>query len=378
MTTTAPAANGGAAPAPALAPFRAGTQGTVKPAGWVQTNTLGANAIPLPDYQIGPTNILRGLCIEVTGTTSGNSASVAFNGDMPPGVLSVINFQDSGGNSIIGSFDGNTLNYCMKYFGYNTGVSGDTRNSVVYSAVTGTVSNGGSFNYVQRIPVEAVQRTGLGSIQNQTTQSPLTLSITLATETAVYSTNPTTAPSVVVSVDLMGYWKGSNSAANPAPKAYGTTQYINRASIQALNGASDIYLPQVGFGNPWRNLMFVNYATGGARSSADFPTTLTMNWKGNLFRNYSQNLWKDEMSRWFGLTGSTADSGPGIDTGVFVLPFAMDFGKENGAELGLGYLDTEVGDAFELVGSWNASSTLYVVVNFFGVNGPASALQGLV
>jgi hypothetical protein len=140
----------------------------------------------------------------------------------------------------------------------------------------------------------------------------------------------------------------------------------------------DFQLPNIGFGNPWRNLLLINYATGGARSSTDFPSPLTMNWKGNLFRNVTQNLWDDEMSKAYGLTGATADTGPGLDTGVFVVNFNADFDKSPGAELGLGYLDTNVGDSFEFIGTWNASSTLYTVVNFFGVNGPNSALSGLI
>jgi hypothetical protein len=174
---------------------------------------------------------------------------------------------------------------------------------------------------------------------------------------------------VVVSVDLLGYWKGSNAAANPAPKAAGTTQYWNRSSIQALNGAADFYAPQVGIGNPIRTFLWLNYATGAARSSADFPSPLTVNYKGNLLFNRTGNQWKNEMANWFKLTGSTADTGPGLDTGVFVQPFATDFGKDVGAELMLAYLNTEVGDAIEFIGSWNASSTLYHVVNYLGVNG---------
>ena len=61
-TTTAPA--GGAQAAP-LAPFRAGTQPTYKPSGYTQTNALGASQIELPDYQIGPTNLLRGIDIGI-------------------------------------------------------------------------------------------------------------------------------------------------------------------------------------------------------------------------------------------------------------------------------------------------------------------------
>jgi hypothetical protein len=369
-TNTAPApGHGGQAQAPVLAPFRAGTQPTYKPSGYSQTNTLGTTAIELPDYQIGPTNLLRAIEIEVVATASGNSASTAFNGDMPLGILSTVNFQDSGGNSIVGSFDSYTLAMIMKYGGYCNGTNGDPRNSVVYSTTTGSGGSGGSFTVVFRIPVEFVARTGAGSLVNQTTQSPLVLSLTLTTEALVYSTSPTSAPSVVVSVDLLGYWKGNNAAANPAPKVAGTTQYWNRSSIQALNGASDFYAPQVGIGNPIRTFLWLNYATGGARSTSDFASPLTVNYKGNLMFNRTNRQWQNEMSRWFGLTGSTADTGPGLDTGVFVQPFATDFDRGVGAELMLSYLNTEVGDAIEFIGTWNASSTLYHVVNYLGVNG---------
>lgn len=357
--------------APVLAPFRQGTQPTAKPAGWSQTNTLGAGSIELPDYQIGPTNLIRYIDIEVTGTTSGNSATVAFNGDMPLGVLSTVNFQDSGGNSIVGSFDSYSIAMIMKYGGYAGGTSGDPRQSVVYSAVTGSGATGGSFYFVLRIPVEFIARTGAGSIVNTTTQSPLVLSLTLTTNALVYSTTPTTAPSVLVSVDLGGYWKGANAAATAAPAIAGSTQYWNRSNLGGgpVNGATDIYAPQVGLGNPIRTFLWFNYIAGGARSTTDWPSPLTVNYKGNLLFNYSKNQWQNQMSRWFGLTGSTADTGPGLDTGVFCFPFATDFGKDVGAELMLSYLDTEVGDAIEFIGTWAASCNVYHMVNYIAVNG---------
>ena len=295
---------------------------------------------------------------------------MAFNGDMPLGVLSTVNFQDSGGNSIVGSFDGYTLAMIMKYGGYAPGTLGDPRQSVVYSATTSTGSTAGSFNFVLRIPIEFISRTGAGSLVNQTTQSPLTLSLTLTTFALVFATEPSSSCTVTVSVDLLGYWKGSNAAANPAPKAAGTTQYWNRSSIQALSGASDFYAPQIGIGNPIRNFLWLNYATGGARSTTDFPSPLTVNYKGNLLFNYTKNQWQNQLTRWFGVTGATADTGPGLDTGVFAFPFNTDFSKGDvGAELMLSYLNTAVGDAIEFVGSWGSSSTLYHVVNYLGVNG---------
>jgi hypothetical protein len=368
MATEAPP--GGKTQAPVLAPFRAGTQPTYKPSGYSQVNALTTTAIELPDYQIGPTNLLRAIDIEVSavGANSGGS-TVAFNGDMPLGVLSTVNFQDSGGNSIVGSFDSYTLSMIMKYGGYVGGVKGDPRESVVYSATTGTGTTAGTFNFVLRIPVEFVSRTGAGSLVNQTTQSPLTLSLTLTTTALVFSTAPSASCTVTGTVDLLGYWKGANAAANPAPKIAGTTQYWNRSSIQALNGASDFYAPQVGIGNPLRMFLWLNYATGGARSTTDFPSPLTVNYKGNLLFNRTKNQWQNEMSRWYGITGATADTGPGLDTGVFVHPFNTDFDTAPGNELMLSYLDTDVGDAIEFVGSWPGSSTLYHCVNYLGVNG---------
>jgi len=129
MTTPAPAAAPAkgaksATQAPVLAPFRAGTQPTYKPSGYSQVNALTTTAIELPDYQIGPTNLLRAIEIEVSCVGVG-SATVAFQGDMPLGCLSTVNFQDSGGNSIVGSFDSYTIAMIMKYGGYAGGLRGD-------------------------------------------------------------------------------------------------------------------------------------------------------------------------------------------------------------------------------------------------------------
>jgi hypothetical protein len=367
---TTPASPKGAPAAPVLAPFRAGTQPTYKPSGYSQVNALTTTAVQLPDYQIGPTNLLRAIEIEANAVGVNSSNSVAFNGDMPLGLFSTVNFQDSGGNSIVGSFDSYTLAMIMKYGGYVGGLRGDPRNSVVYSTTTGTGSAAGSFVVVWRIPVEFISRTGAGSLVNQTTQSPLVLSLTQTTTALMFSTAPATSCTVTVKVDLLGYWRGSNASANPAPKAAGTTQYWNRSSIQALNGASDFYAPQVGIGNPIRMFLWENYTTSSpARSSTNWPSPLTVNYKGNLLFDLSLQQWQNQISRWYGSTGATADTGPGLDTGVFPYPFNTDFDLSPGSELMLSYLNTEVGDAIEFIGSWGASCTLYHVVNYLGVNG---------
>lgn len=356
-----------------LKPFRSGTQPTVLATGYVQSLTISTATQDYPQWQIPPSNIMRCIFLEVSATTSGNTATTAFQGDAPLNIFSTVNFADAGGTSIVGSFDSYTLAMVMKYGGYSA--NGDPRGNAVYSTTTGTSGSGGSFNVVFRIPVEVVSRTGVGSLANQSTNSPLTLSLTLNTSANVWSTAPTTLPSVKVTARLGGYWKGDNAGASQTPTAFGTTSYWNRASITALNGASQFQLPNIGLGNPVRNLIFLNYATGAARNASDFPDPLEIDFRGNKLVQLSQNLWKYLMSEQYNLTSASLDVATGLDTAVFALPFNRDFGLFPGAELGNGYLSTNVGDAIQLVGTWNASSTLYELINFLAVKGAPSQIQ---
>ena len=370
MTTAAPA-KPGQQPAP-VGPFRGGTQPTVLATGYVQSKALTTATQDLPQWQIPPNNIMRCIYLECVSVAAGNSATVAFNGDAPENLFSTVNFADAGGTSIVGSFDSYTLAVVQKYGGY--AANSDPRNNAVYSATTGSGATGGSFTIVFRIPVEVVSRTGIGSLQNQSTNSPLTLSLTLNSSTNIFSTAPTALPTVTVTARLGGYWKGSNAAAAQTPNAFGTTSYWNRTSIQALNGASQFQLPNLGLGNPLRNLMFLNYATGGARSDTAFPASIEIDFRGNKLLQVDQTTWKFLMSEAYGFTG-TIDTANGLDTGVYAIPFNLDFALEPGAELGNGYLMTNVGDAIQVIGSWGASSTLYELVNFLAVKGAPSSVQ---
>lgn len=373
MATAAPAKPGTKQQAPQQQPFRAGTQPTVAATGYSQSLTPGASSQQYPMWQIPPSNILRCIYLEVSCTTSSNSASVAFAGDAPFNALQTVNFADAGGTSIVGSFDGYTLAMVQKYGGYTN--NPDPRANAVYKATTGSSGSGGSFSYVVRIPVEVVSRTAIGSLQNQTTNSPFTLQLTLNTSSAIYSTAPTTLAAVTVTGWVGGYWQGQNAAASPTPKAYGTTSYHNRASYPALDGSMTVQFGPIGLGNPWRNLLFLNYATGGARSDSDFPTSVQLTFRGNNLLQTDQNLWKWMMSEAYGFTGATQDAALGLDTGVYVVPFDQDFGLEPGAETGAGYLQTNVGDSVQFIGTFGASSTLYTVINFLAVKGATTQVQ---
>lgn len=356
-------------------PFRQGTQPTTRSTGGVYSITPGASAIPIQTFQVPPSNLLRQIVIEVTGTTSGNVAAVAFNADMPLGVLSTVNFALANGTAIVGgsNFSSFSLGMALKYFGF-TGY-GDPRNSSVYSAVTGTGATGGSFNIVYRIPCEVVARTGMGCLPNTSTQTPFTVDLSVAPLADIYSTAPTTAPTVAITISVNGYWNGGNPAYSATPDQFGTTNYINASTIQGLSGATQKALPSVGLGYPIRNILFINrLVSSGARSQSAWPAPWQLTYRGQNWKQYdSVNLWQDEMSTLYQLPGSI-DTATGLDTGVFNVTTVEDFADKPGNEIGA-YLNTQVGDELEMLGSFSTASNVTEIANFLAVPGSPMAVQ---
>ena len=359
-----------------LKPFRQGTQPTTRSTGGVYAITPGAAAVPITTFQVPPSNLLRQIVIEVSCTTSGNAATVAFAADMPLGVLSTVNFALSNGTSIVGgsNFSSYSLAMALKYFGLSN--SGDPRNSAVYSATAGSGATGGSFNVVFKIPVEVVARTGLGSLPNTSTQTPFTLDLSVANSSAIYSTAPTTLAPVNITVSVNGYWNGGNAAYAPTPQQFGTTNYINAATMPGLSGTTQIAMPNVGLGYPIRNVLFINrLASTSARNQSDWPAPFQMTYRGQNWKQYdSVNIWQDEMSQLYGLNGTTIDTATGLDTGVFNITTVQDFDFRPGNELGA-YLNTQQGDELELLGNFGASCNVTEVVNFLATPGSPMAIQ---
>lgn len=361
-STNAQAGNAKAAPAPVLGPFRSGTQATLSQDGYVNVTTPNAGTQQLPNYTPSSNYLIRGIYIQVSATASANAATVAFNPDMPLGIFSTVEFDDTGGNPVLGPFDSYTLATVNKYGGYQT--NGDVRNSAVYSAVAGSGSNGGSFNLVLFVPIEAVSRTGLGALMNTSSDSTYTLQLTMNTSTAIYSTAPTTVPAVTTKCYLSGWWKGQNASASPTPRLVGSTQYSVRGTYNSLNGAQQFQVKQ-GLGQAIRTVYLLNYDfSTGNRSTANFPDPFQWIYKGTNLVNWSKNIWQDQMSRQWGLSNTTADVANGLDTGVFVYSFATDFHNHPSAEIGSSYLMTEQGDLNQFVGTWLGNSKLFVVVNY--------------
>ena len=310
---------------------------------------------------------------------------MVFNPDMPLGVFQSANFHDAQGTSIVGSFDSFTLSMAQKWFGFTN--NSDVTTSAVYSLTPGAGGSGGSFTAVFRIPVEIVARTGVGAQINTDTQSPLVLSLSVNSLSAIYATQPTSAPTVSVVLSYGGYW---NQSGNPnsfaTPTAVGTLNYVNWTNYTGLAGQQQFQLSNIGLGNSVANLMFINRATAGsARSDADFANPLQVAYRGNVLGQWSQLLWKHLMSEAYNVPNPVQDTGmgavaasptTGLNQGVYNLWFNDDFTFDPGNTLFYSLLNTAVGDSVELTGSWPVSSIMYEIINFLAVSGPLSTIQG--
>lgn len=376
-TPGAPAAGRNAPVAPPR-PFRAGTFRTLVQDGYQQSQAIGAATVTLPQYSPTPNAYIRGLWIQAVCTTAANAAAVAFQGDGPWIAYQQIVFADANQKPIVGPLNGYQLMIVNKYGGYQ--FQDDPRASVVFSATTGAVGAGGSFTFILYVPLEVVARDTLGSLQNKSASSAFQLLLTVNTTGNIYSTAPTT-PGTLVTTVLEDGWvqpKPTDSTGNPlsqAPPQLGSTQYWTVGTYNALNGAQQIQMTQ-GLGYPIRNLIAVNYDVGNstrATGDTDFPTTPQFIFRGTTYWNVTKTIWKDQMGRLYGFTSTTADAANGLENGVYALPFANDFGLQDGAELRTGYLPTQQGDQHQLIGQFNGNSNLQWMANYVApIAGPAN------
>lgn len=368
-TATKPGAPGGNGQrAVAMRPFRAAAQSHDE-VSFDQTFTLNASSQDVSPHGIPPAGYLRYVSILVEGTTSGNSASVAFQGDGPFSVIDTITFEDVNSAPIFGPLSGYHAYLTNKWGGYN--FADDSRDSPTFTRVTGAGATGGSFSFVIHVPLELSSRDAIGALPNKSANALYKLRIRLAPLSAVYSTAPTVAPSVRIRVLPVSWWDPPETdlRGNPyaqEPPAVNTTQYWTSTPFTLNSGAFRQGLERLG--NPLRNLIFVLRDSSGVRTSADWPDPFSIQYESvQLMAGLPTKLWQHRMYQTFGYGGDAdaADAANGLDTGVFVLPFNQDFGLKPGQDTRRGYLETGVATRFDLYGTigGSGSHSLTVLTN---------------
>ncbi|TFV29509.1 hypothetical protein E4K10_49935 [Streptomyces sp. T1317-0309] len=186
----------------AARPFVTGTR-TLESEVYTQTITQNTRHQTLTPYEFQVDGYLSGAILRVTGTTSANAATVAFQADGPFSALQSVIVEDIGGKQILGPLTGWNL-YVLNRFGgfvYNA----DSKANGVYTATAGAGATGGSFRFTLRVPIQVRRRDALGSLSNRNASATFKLKVTINQISAVYSTAPTTPPSINVQIAQKGW-----------------------------------------------------------------------------------------------------------------------------------------------------------------------------
>lgn len=223
---------------------------------------------------------LEFLELVVTGTTSANVATVAFQPDAPFNALSFIEFLPPSGDPPIVPHNGYQIMLWNKYglFAQAPPYS-DPRRDPQYSITTGSGGTGGSFAYTLRLPFEIDPASGFCSITNSAANKSYLLNLTANTSGNIYTTAPTSAPVMRV-IGWMYYWD------EPAARTrQGTTQETRPLGLGSFSQlridqppvtTGDKYLKVNNGGPVLRGLIFTLRSSTSQRNNvagADIPPT---------------------------------------------------------------------------------------------------------
>lgn len=377
MTGTAVATADKNSPPVPPQPFRVGTFETSTPD---QDISLAQTAAvqKFATVQISPNGWLSGIFCYFQMTVTGQATNnVSYSKDNPFSVIDKVTVKDVGNREIFGPMSGYEWFTVNKWGGYFGSVLGSDPRAPggVYSATTGTGSTAGSFAFTLWIPFEVERRDTLGELENKSTSSSYTLEIYMATQASTYNQVPSVMGTLRMRANLDGYTEPEigDSRGRPysqQPPAAGTIQYWTSEIPQSLAAGTQRYNIVNGIGYPIRGLIYLGYA------AADNTRATTGLLGGNLPDPWTQSFgkvqlwqlpigsWLSKMQKWYELSNSTVDTYGGPENGVLAWPFFRDFTPQVGGELRNGYLITKAGNVLQFSGSFGASTTMHILVNY--------------
>jgi hypothetical protein len=342
------------------------------------TVTQQTTPVQFPIWNLSPTGWLRGLWFDFLMTTAANAAAVAFVTDSTAGgfvgVQKVILY-DLGGEPII-ALTGYEWMVMNKFGGYFE--VGDPRADFTASQTTGAVGTGGSFHYELYLPLEAVRRDALGTVQNES-KPGWKIELWMDSSGQTYTVAPTALGSMRVRGTIDSYTEPATAAPSgrpfsQSPPVPGTLQYW-KSENNPLPSGNAKYDVTNGIGFPIRNLIFYARDAGNStRATADAnwpdPSTLLI---GNV--NYFtrlKDLWVNKMAKEYGFSPATqvawtrvaADAPQTRENGVFPVWFTADLSSHPGDEARFKYLDTQVNSLVRFTGTFGGTTTFFVLSNW--------------
>jgi hypothetical protein len=323
---------------------------------------LATASITLPLFEIPPGNWLAEASLMFVVAATGNAATVALRGDAPWSLISEVAWLDASGNAIH-SLTGYDLYLVNLLGGY--AFSTDPVASPFYSALTtGAGATAGSGQFLLHIPIEIIQRDAIGTYPNGGSNATTRIRITLAPSTQVYSTAPTTLPTVSVYGVARGYQLPATASAAGTPyatepPASGTFQQWSRMPYDF--SAGDRTIPLQRKGQTFRELIFIFRDSSGVRQNTMLSGGQLGNFKltidGVDMLNGPYGFLRDQTWRRQSIAAAN------LPAGVLVWSGAHEWDGKVGGEMRDGWIITQPGTIATVALNGAAVGTLTVLTN---------------
>jgi len=371
-TATAPGPAPAAAPADSMLRFASGARLRQHGQFYNEARTFTAATQVFPEAPIPPGDWLTDVLITVNCVTAGNAATVAFAADAPWSAISEIRFLDPAGNAIYSLTGyGWFLVNLLGGYAFNT----DPTDSPLYiTPVVGAGATGGSFRFALHVPVAIIDRDGIGAIPNGQSNAVCRVQITLAASTAVYTTPPTNAGTVTITMHESGLVTPSaesiagNRYATEPPGA-GTLQQWSQIPYDLPNGQG-IRRDHPRRGQVYRTLIVVARTAAGVRSD-----TILSRLKFSVDEIFSANgSWLEHRHFTWQRQNLLLTKLP---TGVAQISYAHEWDGKVGGELRDLWVPTQPGTSVYFEVDTTAAAVLEVLTNEVvpGAKGPESVLR---
>lgn len=191
--------------------------------------------------------------------TGGTGSAAVYQADAPFSVVGLVTLRDAFGTPLVVG-PGWEMLYAVPKYSSQYGLLGaaDIKNAPSYSAPATT----GNFTFATALPLEFAKAYGLISGANAALLP--TLQFQTAATGAVYSTNPTTVPTLEYDVDADFYWLPEG--ANVEPPGLGTTcQWVMQNCNPTIGSAAAVAVSLPRLGGFLHTIILVMRDSTGAR-----------------------------------------------------------------------------------------------------------------
>ena len=295
----------------------------------VDTQVL-TTAEQLIERTLPGTGFLYGVDLDYNAVAAANAANVAFLEDAQFIAASSIILRDVNGE--IADLDGFSMKWISRYGGWEPFNGTESADVLVQVKTTGAVGAGGSFRTHIKVPVGISRRTLLGILGNQDRGQAYILRANLNNSTLIYSTPPTSQPTVTINRHYESYVVPNpvndvGQAQQVVPPFYGVIPYLTKSvSPNPPTGGqtTNHFLQRIN--TTFRGLLLILRSNGTrATAEANLPTNMQLKIGNQSIFNELPAYRRAIMFDRYGFDAPA---------GLFMYDFLHDFGNKAGAELG--------------------------------------------